>query len=100
MAIIGDSDTVVTLTAAERNVTLDGTIDAYGAIGVYRFEIGGIVVRETVAAAVVGPGGEHFTIDNTGTVESAGTTAFDAGIVLGAAGSIVNGGEIYAGTGI
>ena len=93
MATIGNSITVVTLTAAERNATITGSIDAYGSVGVFN----GL----TLDAAVFGPAGTNFTLVNAGLVESADTLSNDDyGIILAAPGTIKNTGSIVADRGI
>jgi len=82
----------LTLSPAAPDVRLTGTLDAYGAAGLY----GGLAYY----AAVFGPAGGDFTVHNTGIVESNGTSATDAGILLGSAGTVLNQGDIRAATGI
>jgi hypothetical protein len=86
----------ITLSSATLDVTLSGLINAYGSIGVY--EING--TNFTIDAAVFGPSGSHFTVHNTGTIFSDGRTEYDAGIFLGASGTVFNTATIEAGSGI
>jgi len=83
---------VLTLSPATPDVKLTGTIDAYGAVGLYN--------TVTYAAAVFGPAGTRFKLTNKGVIESDGTSAADAGILFGSPGIIDNKGGIRAGTGI
>jgi hypothetical protein len=93
MATIGNSGSVVTLTAAERNATITGTIDAFGSVGVFN----GL----TLDAAVFGPATTSFTLVNAGLVESFDTFSnADFGIILAAPGTIKNTGSIIADRGI
>jgi hypothetical protein len=88
---IGSSNEIVTLSAADRNTTFTGTIDAYGSIagfGAYR------------DAAVFGPAGTDFTLENIGLIEGMAANGADVGILLAAAGTIKNAGTINDGTGI
>jgi hypothetical protein len=92
---IGSSTTPVTLTAADKRVTLTGTIDAYGTAGTYSYA--GTLTG--LDAAVFGPKTTDFTVINAGTVIG-GTAATDFGIVLGAAGTLDNKALIESGSGI
>lgn len=92
---IGNSTIAVTLTAKEQRVTLNGTIDAYGPAGTYSYA-GTLTLLD---AAVFGPATTDFTVSNTGTIIG-GTLATDFGIILGAAGTVTNTGEIDSGSGI
>jgi hypothetical protein len=86
MAVIGSSNTIVTLTPADRNTTFTGTIDAYGTIKPNDV---------TQDAAVYGPVGTDFTLLNTGLIESVNKVGvFATGVVLDAPGTIKNTGSI------
>jgi hypothetical protein len=89
-----------TLSAAHPKVTLTGHINAYGSIGTYTINTGAGPALETIDAAVFGPATTHFTVHNTGTITSRGTSPFDAGIALGAAGTVFNTGNIDSATDI
>jgi hypothetical protein len=97
MTTIGSSSTVITLTTP--NVTLTGPVDAYGLVGTF-------LANGTLTpfdAAILGPAAGHFTITNTGLVESHGTSTtnkFDAGILLGGAGTLTNKGTILGAQGV
>jgi hypothetical protein len=82
----------VTLSTATPDVILNGTIDAYGAAGVYD--------GYTFSAAVFGPADGTFHVHNRGDIESVGSMNTDVGILLGAPGHVVNAGNILAATGI
>jgi len=82
----------VTLSTATPDVILNGTIDAYGAAGVYD--------GYTFSAAVFGPADGTFHVHNRGEIESVGSTNTDLGILLGAPGHVVNAGNILAASGI
>jgi len=84
--------TAVTLNPGTPDVVLKGTIDAYGAAGVYN--------SSTYSAAVFGPADGKFHVHNRGVIESDGSLNTDAGILLGSAGNLVNSGEVLAGSGI
>jgi hypothetical protein len=99
MTTIGNSTITVTLSAAAPNITLTGTIDAIGPAGTYVIQTGTTTSSEPFSAAVFGPAAGHFTVQNTGTIISNGN-GLDFGIVLGAAGTIINTGKISAGNGI
>jgi hypothetical protein len=94
MSTIKNSRKTVTLATA--NTTITGTIDAYGAVATYT--LGN--APTTLEAAIFGPRGKHFTLTNTGLIESAATSATDAGILLAAPGRITNKGTIIAATGV
>ncbi len=91
MTIIGSGTTVVTLNTAHPNVTITGTINAYG-------------IEETdfvrYAAAVFGPAAGRFTIFNTGLIESFGTDPSGAGLLLANTGTVTNKGTIIGGEGL
>jgi hypothetical protein len=91
MATIGSTTKPVTLTPADRTTTLTGTINAYGTIpgfGAYR------------DAAIFGPAGTDYTLDNIGLIEGHAAGGADTGILLAAPGTIKNAGTIIDGTGI
>jgi hypothetical protein len=99
----GDYDTVQTLAAGMPAVTVSGTINAYGTVGRFVGEINGAAATFTAEAALFGPSTGHFTISNSGLIESHGSApdnVFDVGIVLGAAGTVRNSGTILGGSGI
>lgn len=101
--ISGTLDTVQTLNAALPNVTITGALNAYGSVGVFPIDSNGTLTNETVEAAIFGPASGHFTIHNSGRVESHGSSAtnlFDAGIALGTSGKIFNAGTIRGATGV
>lgn len=101
MSTIGSSTIAVTLTAAHRNVTITGTVDAYGAAGTYVSDTGTLPESDKFDAAIFGPAGATaFTIVNDGDITSNGTSAYGAGILLGSAGTITNAGTITAADGI
>ena len=81
-----------TLASNTPNVTLTGVINAYGAVGTYN--------GYTWDAAVIGSAATHFTVHNTGTILSQGTSNYDSGLVLGASGTVFNTGTIKGGDGI
>ncbi|MDE2390792.1 MAG: hypothetical protein KGL65_04205, partial [Rhodospirillales bacterium] len=96
-------NTAQTLSSAAQNVTITGTINAYGVGGVYSVHNNGSLTPETISAAVFGPAGTDFSIDNTGLIETHGTNTsnpFDVGILLGSPGSVVNSGTIEGASGI
>jgi len=84
--------TAVTLNPGHPHVVLKGTIDAYGAAGVYD--------SATFSAAVFGPADGKFHVHNRGEIESDGSLNTDAGILLGSAGHVVNSGDVLSGSGI
>jgi hypothetical protein len=99
MTTIGNSLSVVTLSASALNVTVTGTIDAYGTVGAYT--IGGTLTVPD--AALFGPAGSHFTVTNVGLIESHGassTNKNDAGIFLASLGTVINKGKILGAEGI
>ncbi len=101
--ISGYHNTAQTLSSAAQNVTITGTINAYGVGGVYSVHNNGSLTPETISAAVFGPAGTDFSIDNTGLIETHGTNAsnpFDVGILLGSPGSVTNSGTVDGASGI
>jgi hypothetical protein len=84
----------ITLSTSTPTVTLSGITSAYGTVSAV---IGG---NAPVEAAIFGPANTHFNVTSTGTILSPGTSPFDAGIVLGAAGEVHNAGDITAPAGI
>jgi hypothetical protein len=98
----GSISTVQTLNVAEPNVFVTGTVNAYGSVGSYTISTGGTLHPQAFDAAVFGPAAGVFTVNNSGTIESHGspTKAFDAGIVLGSSGSVINSGIIQSASGI
>jgi filamentous hemagglutinin len=101
MSTIGNSSAVVTLTSAQRNVTVTGAVNAFGSVGAYVIDTGALRESHTFDAAIFGPaGGTGFTIVNDGHITSTGTNLYGAGIVLGHAGTITNAGTITAVDGI
>ncbi len=102
--ITGYNTMTQTLSPAAPAVSITGTINANGAAGVYALPLGhsGVPQSETFGAAVFGPAAGSFTITNSATISVPGATSdpFDAGIVLGGAGSVGNDGTIAGGSGI
>ncbi|MBB5372717.1 Hint domain-containing protein [Acidocella aromatica] len=95
----------VTLSAGTANATLGttGVINAYGPAGVGTININGTLTPEILSAALFAPASITANITNLGTIESHGTNAsnwFDAGIVLGAPGTVINAGLIESAAGI
>jgi len=93
----------VTLNSSHPDVTLasSGTVDAYGPLGTFTFEVNGTLTAEPLVGALGGPAGTVFTVNNFGLIETRGTSAsnqFDLGVVL-AAGSVINAGEILGASG-
>ncbi len=101
--ISGYHNTTQTLSSGTVNVTITGTVNAYGTGGVYTIHNHGTPAPETISAAVFGPAGANFTLDNTGLIESHGTNTsnpFDVGILLGSPGTVTNSGTVEGGSGI
>ncbi|MBU6419304.1 MAG: Hint domain-containing protein [Proteobacteria bacterium] len=101
--ISGYQNTTQTLSSGAQNVTIVGTINAYGFGGVYSVHNNGSLTPATISTAVFGPAGTDFTIDNTGLIETHGTNSsnpFDVGILLGSPGNVVNSGTIDGASGI
>jgi hypothetical protein len=94
MATIGSATQTVTLSPSKPDVTLTGTIDAYGPAGAY--------ISSLAAAAVFGAAPGKFTFTNAGTIISAGTGggALAEGILFGGPGTVFNAGLIEAAGGI
>jgi hypothetical protein len=94
MATIGSATQTVTLSPSKPDVTLTGTIDAYGPAGAY--------ISSPAAAAVFGAEPGKFTFTNAGTIISAGTGggALAEGILFGGPGTVFNAGLIEAAGGI
>jgi hypothetical protein len=92
MTTIGSSTRTVTLSPSQPDVTLTGTIDAYGAVGIYGQRYA------PYAAALLGPAGQNFTFTNAGTIISTATrsAAISEAIVFGSPGTILNTGLITA----
>jgi hypothetical protein len=84
----------ITLSNSAPIVTLSGFTTAYGTVSAVIGE------NAPVEAAIFGPASTAFDVTNTGTILSPGTSPFDAGIVLGAAGEVHNAGDITAPAGI
>jgi hypothetical protein len=95
-SIVTNSTIVTTLTPVLQNVTIKATLDAYGPIGTYTYGS----YAGTFNAAVFGSSSTEFTIDNKGLIESIGTGDLDAGIFLGAFGTITNTGSIIGSSAI
>ena len=93
---------VVTLSPSVTSNTVTGTINAYGHIGTYTIQYGGTLTPISFAAALFGPQGAVFTVDNTGVILSQATTStfFDAGIFLAEAGTVTNSGKIIGASGV
>jgi hypothetical protein len=87
----------ITLSSATPNVTLSGSIDAFGPIGTYVLYNGFTLA---VGAAVFGPGPTDFSVVNTGEIHSSGVYRADAGIVLAVPGTVGNSGTIDASSGV
>jgi len=84
----------ITLSNSTPVVTLSGVTSAYGTVSAVIGE------NAPVEAAIFGPANTHFNVTSTGTILSPGTSPFDAGIVLAAAGEVHNAGDITAPAGI
>ncbi len=87
----------ITLSPHDKNVTITGIVDAYGAVGTYSLYGNPQAILYT---AVFGPKSTHFTVHNTGSILSHGTAATDFGIVLDSSSTIKNTGLIEAQSGI
>jgi hypothetical protein len=103
--LTGNYTTVQTLTAGTPRVTISGTINAYGSVGVYTINRNGSggPTATTLDAALIGPSPGTFTITNTGLIESAGPGASghtDVGIGLALPGTVFNAGTVLAASGI
>ena len=101
--ISGYHNTIQTLSSGAQNVTITGTINAYGLGGSYSVHNNGSFTSQTVYTAVFGPAGTDFSINNTGLIETNGTNSnnpFDVGILLGSPGNVVNSGSIEGASGI
>ncbi len=101
--ISGTILTTYTLSSAQPDVLITGTINAYGPAGSYTINTGSGATLQSFSAAVFGPSTANFTITNTGLIESHGANAsnpFDGGILLGASGSVLNAGTIESASGI
>jgi hypothetical protein len=90
------------LVAGTPDVTVSGTINAYGTLGQYVTDINTVSNTFEAAAALFGPVSGQFTVTNSGLIESQGTGGanFDAGVLLGAAGTVFNSGTILGSNGI
>lgn len=89
LSTIGNSNKLVTLSAKHPDVTITGTVNAYGT-----------VAGVPLDAAVYGPAGTKFDLTNNGDVISPGAAATDNGILFLGTGAITNNGTIEAGSGI
>ncbi|GLR66100.1 hypothetical protein GCM10010909_07780 [Acidocella aquatica] len=101
--ITGYHNVTQTLSAGTPNVTITGTINAYGPAGTYSVNVGNGPTLIPFAGAVFGPSTGNFTITNTGLIETHGTNAsnpFAGGILLGASGAVLNSGTIQGASGI
>ena len=101
--ISGYHNTAQTLSSGAQNVTITGTINAYGLGGSYSVHNNGSFTSQAVYTAVFGPAGTDFLINNTGLIETNGTNSsnpFDVGILLGSPGNVVNSGSIEGASGI
>jgi hypothetical protein len=98
----GTITTGVTLSPSVTSNTVTGTINAYGHIGTYAINYGGSLTSISFAAALFGPQGALFTVNNSGLIETQATTStfFDAGIFLAEAGTVVNSGKIIGASGV
>jgi hypothetical protein len=92
----------ITLSPATPSVTLTGITSAYGTIGSYfvNYLSGPAGQTAPVEAAIFGTQNTNFSILNSGTILSPGTSRLDAGIVLGGVGAVRNTGTIIAPSGI
>jgi hypothetical protein len=90
--ISGTHTVAVTLSSQIPSVVITGTVNAEGQFSTY--------AGQALYGAIFGPAGTAFTLRNKGVIESTGTSAADAGIVLGSPGTIVNTGGLRAGSGI
>jgi hypothetical protein len=101
--ITGYQNTVQALSPGASVVTVTGTISAYGSAGAYLVNVGQGLENLTFDAALFGPQSAHFTITNTGLIETAAgnpANLADAGIVLANSGHIFNAGTVLGGTGV
>ncbi len=103
LTISGYLNTTQTLSAGKPDVTIAGTINAYGPAGAYTIDVGSGPTLISFAGALFGPSTGQFTITNTGLIESQGTNSanpFAGGILLGASGTVLNAGTIRGGSGV
>jgi len=101
--ISGYQNTVQTLSPGTPVVTVSGTINAYGSVGVYSIDTGQGPENLTFDAALFGPETGHFTVTNIGLIETtAGNPAnlADAGILLANSGQVYNSGTVLGGSGV
>ncbi len=98
----GNISTAITLSAAFPTATIaaGASINAYGSLATYAVALASTTVSELFSGSVFGPTGTHFTLNNAGFVETNVTSAasqdFDAGILLGSGGEVINSGTILA----
>jgi hypothetical protein len=105
--ISGTIFTTETLSPAQPDVIIVGTVSAYGPAGSYTINTGIGGTRQSFSTAVFAPSAANFIITNSGLVESLGTNGpspFDGGvgIVLWGADTVTNqtGATIDAGAGV
>ncbi len=101
----GTYSSVVTLNPASPDVTIGtaGLVNAYGPAGAYTINTGHGATLTPFAGAMFGPSTGLFTITNSGTIETHGTSSsnpFAGGILLGASGTVINKGIISGASGI
>jgi hypothetical protein len=100
MSIIGNSFVPVTLNPAAPDVTLAGTIDAYGPLFAVVTKSSTGITGTLILEGAVGGSGAAFDVTNTGTVATSGANSFSTGIILTSPGIVENTGLISGGSGI
>jgi len=100
MSPIGNRFDPVILNPAAPNVTLVGTIDAYGPLFTAVTTSSAGVTGTLVLKGAVGGSGAAFNITNTGTVATSGISEFATAIILTSPGIVTNTGHISGGSGI
>jgi hypothetical protein len=100
MPTIGNSVVPVILNPAAPDVTLAGTIDAYGPLFAVVTKSSTGIIGTLILEGAVGGSGAAFDVTNTGTVATSGANSFSTGIILTSPGIVENTGLISGGSGI
>jgi autotransporter passenger strand-loop-strand repeat protein len=100
ITLIGPPPPATTLKASAPVTTIQSRIDANSAVGVYTIAYPGPPAAKTITAALFGAAGTAFNVTNKTLIESIGSGAYGAAIVLGSPGTVTNLGTIIGGAGI
>jgi hypothetical protein len=96
----GIGGAAVTLLPGMPEVTISAALNTSGIVGTYAMTVYGARQVDMVAAAVFAPAGANVTVLNMALIDTDTSGSFNAGIVLGSAGTVENAGTMISAAGV